>query len=198
LKFFTTTLPFNEREIINSILQGEKERNKGEEYLFNRYAYFIKEAVIKYSISYEDAFDLYSDSVISAIEKIRSHSFEERSSLKTWLHSIFHHKYVDFIRRKTTNKNSVHRFQNISDAIMQFSDESKTIIQQLITNTDYEMLKKKLLELGNNCQELLLLWANEYSDNEIVSFMSYKTANVVKTTRLRCLQKLRELYKGMN
>lgn len=176
-------------------MRGEKERNKGEEHLFNRYTYFIKEAVIKYSISYEEAFDLYSDSVISAIEKIRNHSFEGRSSLKTWLHSIFHHKYVDFIRRKTTNKNSVHRFQNISDAVMQFSDESRTIIQQLIINTDFEVLKKKLFELGNNCKELLLLWANDYSDNEIIGMMSYKTANVVKTTRLRCLQKLRALYK---
>jgi len=107
--FNKPTLSTDEREIIDSIAQNGTERKKGEERLFNRYAYFIKEAVYKYSLSEEDGFDLYSDTIISAIEKIANGSFQGRSSLKTWLYSIFHNKYVDLLRKKTTNKNSIHQ-----------------------------------------------------------------------------------------
>src|ERR1700674_2535264 len=61
VNFFKTILPLDEREIIDSIAQNGTERKRGEERLFNRYAYFIKEAVYKYSLPQEDAFDLYSD-----------------------------------------------------------------------------------------------------------------------------------------
>ena len=99
--FNKPTLSTDEREIIDSIAQNGVERKKGEERLFNRYAYFIKEAVYKYSVSEEDGFDLYSDTILSAIEKIANGSFQGRSSLKTWLYSIFHNKYVDLLRKKT-------------------------------------------------------------------------------------------------
>jgi len=186
--------PSDEHEIIFHLTSGGAGRRKGEELLFTYFAYFIKDAIYKYSLSYEEAFDLYSDTIIAGIEKIVKGSFQGQSSLKTWLYSIFHNKYVDLIRKKTTNKNSVHRVIEIPDVMMQISDEARTIIQDLIAKTDYEELRQKLLQIGTNCKELLLFWADGYSDKEIVDLMKYKTPDVVKTTRLRCLDKLKQLY----
>ena len=192
--FNKPTLSADEREIIDSILQNGAGRKKGEERLFNRYAYFIKEAIYKYSMSEEDSFDLYSDTIISAIEKIASGSFQGRSSLKTWLYSIFHNKYVDFLRKRTTNKSSIHQTLSISDLLLQISDQSKTIVQKLVDKTDWEILRERLLQVGENCRQMLLLWADGYSDKNIAGLMEYKTSDVVKTSRLRCLEKLKQLY----
>jgi len=194
MNLFKAIAPSDERQIIDNLTLSGVDRRKGEELLFKRYTYFIKDAIHKYSLSYEEAFDLYSDTIISAIEKIVTGSFRGDSSLKTWLYSIFHNKYVDLIRKRTTNKNSVNRVVEIPDLLMQVSDQARTIIQELIMKTDHEVLRQKLLEIGNNCKELLLLWANDYSDREIVDLMKYKTPDVVKTTRLRCLDKLKQLY----
>jgi len=193
--FNKPTLTADEREIIDSITQNGAGRKKGEERLFNRYAYFIREAVYKYSLPEEDAFDLYSDTIISAIEKIASGSFQGRSSLKTWLYSIFHNKYVDLLRKKTTNKNSVHNTLSISDLLLQVSDQSKTIVQKLVEKTDWEILRERLVEVGESCRQMLLLWAEGYSDKDIAGLMEYKTSDVVKTSRLRCLEKLKQLYR---
>ena len=193
--FNKPTLSTDEREIIDSITQNGAGRKKGEERLFNRYAYFIKEATYKYSLSEEDAFDLYSDTIISAIEKIASGSFQGRSSLKTWLYSIFHNKYVDFLRKKTTNKSSVHQTLSISDPLLQVSDPSKTIVQKLVDKTDWEILRERLVQVGESCRQMLLLWADGYSDKDIAGLMEYKTSDVVKTSRLRCLEKLKQLYR---
>ena len=192
--FNKPTLSADEREIIDSILQNGAGRKKGEERLFNRYAYFIKEAIYKYSMSEEDSFDLYSDTIISAIENIASGSFQGRSSLKTWLYSIFHNKYVDFLRKRTTNKSSIHQTLSISDLLLQISDQSKTIVQKLVDKTEWEILRERLLQVGENCRQMLLLWADGYSDKNIAGLMEYKTSDVVKTSRLRCLEKLKQLY----
>ena len=194
VNFFKPFLPPDEREIIDGIAQNGTERKKREERLFNRYAYFIKEAVYKYSLSQEEAFDLYSDTIISAIEKIANGSFQERSSLKTWVYQIFHNKYVDLLRKKTTNKNSIHQTLSISDLLLEISDHSKSIVQKLVDKTDWEILRERLVQVGENCRQMLLLWADGYSDKEIAVAMEYKTSDVVKTSRLRCLEKLKQLY----
>jgi RNA polymerase sigma-70 factor (ECF subfamily) len=194
VNFFKPFLPTDEREIIDSIHQTGAERKKGEERLFNRYAYLIKEGIYKYSLLQEEAFDLYSDTIISAIEKIADGSFQGRSSLKTWLYQIFHNKYVDLLRKKSTNKHSIHKTLSISDLLYQVSDASKTIVQELADKTDWELLRQKLNQLGENCKQMLLFWAEGYSDKEIAGTMEYKTSDVVKTSRLRCLEKLKQLY----
>ncbi len=189
------TLPVpKDLEIIDSLRQNNAGRRKAEEHLFNGFVYFIREGIRKYSLTEEDAFDVYSDTILSAIEKISTGLFEGRSSLKTYLFRIFHNKCVDQIRKLTTNKNKIHRTTSAPDLLLQLSDSAKSIIQQLADRSDFEVLKLKLNELGDNCRKLLGLFADGYSDKEIAITMDYKTAEVVKTSRLRCLDKLRQSY----
>jgi len=195
MPFKQPTPPAFDRDIIHNLLQDGIDRKKGEEQLFSQYAYFIEQAMHKYSFPEDDAFNIYADTIIAAITRITNGSFEGRSSLKTWLFQIFHHKCVDLIRKNATNKSSVHRAQSISDIFLQMADSAKTVIQEMMEKTDKTHLKQKLDEIGENCRRILMQWAEGYSDKEISASMEYKTADVVKTSRLRCLEKLRQLYK---
>jgi RNA polymerase sigma factor (sigma-70 family) len=190
-----TLLHAAEREIIDGLLETGTNRRKSEEQLFNRFAYFINEGMHKQGLLQEQAFDVYADTVLSAIEKIRNGSFEGRSSLKTWIYQIYHNKCVDVIRKATTNKSSVHRTLSVDDTLFQLSDPAKSVIQQLTDRTDWDTLKQRLNEIGDNCRQMLLHWADGNTDKQIAETMGYKTADVVKTSRLRCLEKLRQLYK---
>lgn len=183
-----------DEELIKSLQQNTGLKRKAEEELFNRHAYFIKEGMHKYSLTEEDAFDAYSDTILQAIGNITRGLFEQRASLKTYLYRIFNNKCVDLIRKKTTNKSSIHQTTPISDMLTIIADTAKTVIQQLIEKTDFDILKNKMAELGDNCKKLLAMFADGYSDKEIAVLMEYKTADVVKTSRLRCLDKLRQLY----
>lgn len=185
----------SDQELINSLKGIDGDRRKGEEELFTRYSYLIKEGERKYSLHGDEVFNAYADAVLSVIEKIKDGSFKGLSSIKTYLYQVFHNKCVDILRKKTTNKQSVHQTVLLSERMSQFSDSAKSIIQQLIEKTDFDLLKQKLNALSDNCRQTLLLWADGFSDKEIAAQLTYKTADVVKTSRLRCLDKLRQLYK---
>jgi len=87
MSYPANTLYPTDQDIIRNLSNGN--RRKGEEDLFNSYAYFIKEGARKYRLPEDEAFDAYSDTVLSAIEKITRGLFEGRSSLKTWLSRFF-------------------------------------------------------------------------------------------------------------
>jgi RNA polymerase sigma factor (sigma-70 family) len=183
-----------DEDIIRNLRQDSMAKRKAEEELFNRYMYFIREGMHKYSLPEEDAFDAYADTILQGIGNIITGVFEKRSSLKTYLFKIFSNKCVDLIRKKTTNKSSVHQTAPISDMLFMLADSAKTIVQQLVERSDINALKKKLGTLGDNCRQLLGLFAEGYTDREIAQSMEYKSPDVVKTSRLRCLDKLRQLY----
>ncbi len=188
------TVISDDEEIIRQLKESKMVRRKAEEELFSRHIYFIKEGINKYSLDQEDAFNAYSDTILQVIENVSADRFEKRSSLKTYLYRIFNNKCVDLIRKKTTNKSSVHQTAPISDMLTMISDPAKTIIQQLVEKNDAALLKAKLTEIGDNCKQLLSMFAEGYNDKEIAATMEYKSPDVVKTSRLRCLDKLRQLY----
>ncbi len=184
----------NDDEMIRIIKENRMEKRQAENQLFNQYSYLIKEGMKKYSLEQEDAFTAYSDAILQTLDNIGGLLFERRSSLKTYLYKIFNNKCVDLIRKKTTNKRSIYQTAPISDVMDMMSDQAKNVIQQLIEKNDFDLLRTRLKELGDNCRKLLLFFADGYNDKEIAVFMEYKTADVVKTSRLRCIEKLRVLY----
>jgi RNA polymerase sigma factor (sigma-70 family) len=183
-----------DQEIIEQLRQGGIDKRRSEEQLFNRFAYFIREGMTKHALSEDESFNAYSDTILAALENIRNTHFEARASLKTYLYQIFHNKCVDLLRKRTTNKNSVNRPETISDKLMLLSDTARSIVQKLIDKADWNLLKEKLNQLEEKCRQLLMFWGENYSDREIASLLQYKTADVVKTSRLRCLERLRKLY----
>ena len=187
--------PF-EQDIINKLMEDGIGRKKAEEQLFTHYAYFIEQAMHKYSFPEDEAFNIYADTIMVAITRITDGTFEGRSTLKTWLFQIFHNKCVDLVRKNATNKSSVHHSLSISGMVFQMADTAKLVIQEMMEKTDTELIKQKLKEIGESCRRLLLLWADGYNDKEIAAAMEYKSADVVKTSRLRCLEKLKHLYKN--
>ena len=191
---FLSSSQGSDEEIIRNLTATGTNKRKGEDELFSRFAYFIKVGIDRYNIKEDDSFDAYSDTILSAIDSIRSGLFESRSSLKTYLFKVFHNKCVDIVRKNTTNKSSVNHTTAIDTMLMQLSDSAKSVVQQIIEQSDFDEMKRRLSELGENCRSLLTMFAEGYADKEIALLMEYKSAEVVKTSRLRCLDKLRKMY----
>lgn len=184
----------------NKILFGLKaeyaERCSHEKLLYQQFYYFIDEGCRKYNLNYDDSFSAYSDALLSAIHNIVAGRFDGRSSIKTYLYQIFSNKCIDLVRKNTTNKQQVHKTMPVADTMNLLPDNAKNIIEKLVTSELKASVKQQLDTLGYKCKEILLMFEDGLTDKEISEYLSYSNAAVVKTTRLRCLEKLREKVLG--
>lgn len=177
------------------IRAGGPQRRLYENKLYEKYDYLIAEGVRKHRLTEDDCASAYSDAILTLFEHITNGRFEGRSELRTYLYQIFSNKCVDAIRKKTTNRSSVHDAYSLDDTLMQLPDAARSVVQSLIAQSDVEDLHRHLNELGDKCRSMILAWGEGYSDDEIAQTMGYNSAAVAKTSRLRCMEKLRERYR---
>jgi RNA polymerase sigma factor (sigma-70 family) len=194
MNFFSRGTLSDEAILSGIVSDGILQRNT-ENKLYEQYFYFIKDATFKHKLSEDEAASLYTDSVLAFIDNVRVNRFQGNSAIKTYLYQIFSNKCVDFIRKTTTNKMSVHEAEPIEDFVLMMADDSKNILQELISENEVRILKTKISQLGDKCQQMVVAWSEGFTDIQIAQELGYQTANVAKTSRLRCLDKLRELYK---
>lgn len=181
--------------ILTGIRAGGTQRRLYENKLYEKYRYLVREARFKHKISEDDAESAYSDAVLTVIEHIGSGRFEGRSEVKTYLTQIFTNKCVDIIRKNTTNKADVHQNAvGLEDALTWLPDETQSAVRKLIIENEIEVLRQRLRTIGDKCRAMILAWGEGFSDEEIAQTMGYNTAAVAKTSRLRCLEKLKQKY----
>src|SRR6218665_1051475 len=167
--------------IIESILNGGIEGQKYENNLYEKYLYLIQDGVRKHQIEQHESASVYSDTVLATIDHIVNHRFERRSSLKTYIFQIFSNQCVSLIRKKATNR-AAPSYDTVllSEIMNMMNDSTQTVIQQIIEKEEETRLLERLDKVGEKCKELLLLWANGYSDKEIQEILAYGSADVVK------------------
>ncbi|MEO8584480.1 MAG: sigma-70 family RNA polymerase sigma factor [Flavitalea sp.] len=187
-----------ERAILEGLLRGGSDRRLQEKRLYENFHYFIKQGTQKYSLPEEECASAYSDTIITVIDSVVSGKFERRSSIKSYAFRIFANKCVDALRKLTTNKQGIYQTSSIEGLVTQLPDKVRSIVQEIILRNEKTQMMQKLQELGEKCRQLLLYFEDGYSDKEISSIMQYNSAEVVKTSRLRCIEKLKEKITGNN
>lgn len=188
-----TKIP-QDSSIIEGIRTGGHQRRTFENHLYSKYAYLIRDGQRKHRLSEDDCSMAYSDTVLTVIEHLASGRFKGHSELKTYIHQIFSNKCVDLIRRNTTKKAQVHQPEQLTDALNLLPDEARSVIQEIMQEQDMDLLRHRLGEIGDKCHRILWAWGEGYKDEEIAVQLDYQSAAVAKTSRRRCLDKLRELY----
>jgi RNA polymerase sigma factor (sigma-70 family) len=184
-----------DQELIDGIRTGGQQQRYFENYLYDQYIYLIRDAVRKHQLDDEEASIVYSDTILTSIESIATGRFEARSTIKTYIHQIFLNKCVDVMRKKTTKHSLDYQRVSLQDLLTPIPDNKRSILIDIIKQQDYSQLNGFIKLLGERCQEILKKWSEGFTDEEISKEYKYTSAGVAQTTRLRCLEKLREFYK---
>lgn len=167
-----------------------------EKELYLKYKYFIEEGVRKHRLDYDDSFSAYSDAIFSVIINVIRQDFQNRSSLKTYLFQIYTNKCIDLVRKRMAAKDSVHHSASAPELLGQLPDSAKSVVEKLIHQQKVQQVRQFLNMIGEKCKEILLLFEDGYTDGEIALQLKYNNAAVVKTTRLRCLEKIKMKFNG--
>ncbi len=187
-----------DEDFITGIQQDYPQRQVWENKLYLTFRYLIKEAVWKHKLQEDEASMAYSDAILATIKHIEANTFEQRSSLKTYIYKIYRYKCIDFLRAAQTHKSGAGNREELDIYLELLPDEQQDTMRQLCAKYEVAVLKKKIQMMENRCKQIILAWGEGYQDREIAEDLGYQSPAVAKTSRLRCLKKLKESYKTVN
>jgi len=169
----------------------EQLRSGDQELLVKIYAEYKIEFLAytsRFSISDEDAVDIYQDSMIVLYENILSGKLTTlTSSVKTYLFAIGKYKIYNTLKVKV----SLVDFEDYEFLLAEDNEEF------LLREKNIEQLQKAYLQLGCKCKEVIKLFYYEnLTIKEIKNRLAYTSKDVVKTQKSRCIKQIKDILLG--
>lgn len=151
---------------------------------------FLAWACKRYSCSEEDAADLYQDAVIVLYENALAGKIDGNSKLRTYLFGVGRNlilknfeRYKRFADKEAEEEQDLRAYADAVD-------------EPIILNERQQMLQAALRELGEACRRLLIrFYYDRYSTEAIMAEFGYKTKDVVKSQKARCMRGLRNMLR---
>jgi len=144
---------------------------------------FLAFATHKYNLSNYDSEDIFHDTIIAFRQNLVDGKINNLDvPFKTYLFAIGKNKIVDYLKREENNMT----FPPDDFPILPEEDDPElTIIKR------NETVYREVSQMGNPCKKILLLYYwHDKSMNEIAEQMNYKSPDVAKTNKSRCIKKI--------
>ncbi|MDA0196626.1 MAG: sigma-70 family RNA polymerase sigma factor [Bacteroidetes bacterium] len=174
-----------EKELLSRIRSGDE---RAMESVYTNYRNdFIRWSKAKYSISANDSLDHYQDTVTIFFEKVMNGTLTEiESTIKTYLFGIGKN------RIKQRIDSEIRKEQHTAALVehYRFLAENDEMIETF--NAAQEATRRVFDSIGEPCKTILKLFYFEKKVmTEIAKEMGHKSEAVSRTTKKRCLEKIR-------
>ncbi|TVR83357.1 MAG: sigma-70 family RNA polymerase sigma factor [Saprospirales bacterium] len=145
-----------------------------------------------YGANFEDAEDMFHESLIVLLDKIKAGQHQDSFDTKNYLISIAKNIW----RNRLKKMDSERKYEQV----ILSSSEIKAVEPQeslLILNERSELLQTILNKLSEQCRSILALWMQDFSMRDIATKMSLSSEKIARKYKYRCHKKLVEyLYKN--
>lgn len=173
--------------------EDEKERSDGLMLLKEEMFGLVISMIMKGGSSKEDAEEVFWDGLLVVDLEARKNRFGPKDNIQGFLKKVCKNIWLKRIRKKTP------KFSNLDDYKDYISEEESGTPLFLLMD---DHIKKKIIiildQLKPGCKEILsLAFLQELSPKEIKERLKMKSLDVVKTTKNRCMKKLRDFLDGL-
>jgi len=147
----------------------------------------------KYLVDADTAIEMYQESITTFFEKIKSgQQTTLDGDIKAYVFGIGKNKILQ--QRDQFAKSNRHAI-SLSEHLHFISQEEE---RSAIFDNAVDVTRQLMAEMGQPCQSLLYAFYFQHlSMDQIAVKFGYKTEGVARTTKKRCIQKIRELvFKG--
>jgi RNA polymerase sigma-70 factor (ECF subfamily) len=151
---------------------------------------FLGWACKRYACSEADAADLYQDAVIVLYENALAGKIAGNSRLRTYLFGV---------GRNLILKN-IERYKHFADKEIEEEEDLRgyegAVDEPIMLSERQALLQVALGELGEACRRLLIrFYYDRYSTEAIMAEFGYKTKDVLKSQKARCMRGLRNMLR---
>lgn len=178
-------LALNEKAQLEGLAKNDKEIIES---IYAAHYGMVQSLVINNSGSYDDARDIFQETMIVLYEKARSGSFELNCQLKTYIYSVSRRLWLKKL-------NSSQRFVPDIGNVFETVPVDDQLEQHDKRNNDFSMMEKAMSGLGEPCKTLLeAFYLQKRKMTDIASQFGYTNADNAKNQKYKCLARLRKLF----
>ncbi len=136
----------------------------------------------------EDAKDVFQEGIMLMYQKLQSADFQMASSFFTYFYAVCRNIWSNKRRKKSFGEVS------LTDEITSMYKEVPEA--QFHQSEQYTLYRKKFLELGAECQQILSLFFAKTKMTEIVEKMNFSSVSYAKKRKFICKERLVNLIQG--
>jgi len=131
----------------------------------------------KYKFLFDDVFH---DSIINFIRAVQKPGFEFTGNPKDYLKRVMKNSFLSILKRRKINVNNL----DLEKIDVKYEED-------YFINFDRKQILNDLLsKIGEDCKNVLTLWAMKFKMIEIANSLNYGTENYAKKKKHICLKKL--------
>jgi RNA polymerase sigma factor (sigma-70 family) len=170
-------------------LEGLAQNDRGIiEALYAAHYNMVQSLVINNSGSYDDARDIFQETMIVLYEKSKSGNFELNCQLKTYIYSVARRLWL---KKLNQSQKFVPDIGNVFETV----PVEEQLEQHTQQNNDFNMMEKAMAGLGEPCKTLLeAFYLQKRTMTDIASQFGYTNADNAKNQKYKCLARLKKLF----
>lgn len=177
---------YSDIDFINGIKSNDEKLLKA---LYQHYYRMIRHYILSNSGTETDVKDVYHETLLIVIRTVQKEDFILTSSLSTFIYAISKRLWLKHLNK---NKSFLSAYDSVEPAEEDFE---KLLEENIQKENNIQKIQIALQQIGGNCYELLKLFYYQHvSMDTIAQKLRYTNADVAKSQKYKCLQKLKKIF----
>jgi DNA-directed RNA polymerase specialized sigma24 family protein len=174
----------------DKILKGLLENDRDVvDYVYNNYFNAIKNFVLNYGGTKEDAWDIFQDSIMVIYDQAKEGDLQIKTSFMTYLLTISKYRWFKLIR--DGNKKFYETVENNFEVEKAwYLDNASELDEAFEKEERVKLFIRHYQRLSESCQEMLKLVAQGVSVKELTAKFGYKSKGFTYKKRRTCKERL--------
>ena len=176
---------FNEQQLLNGLAKNDA---RAIETIYKNNFSMVQAFIINNNGSYDDARDIFQESMIVLYENVKTDSFVLTCQIKTYVYSICRRLWLKRLQQMSRFSGQV---ENLEETV---PVEEDLEIQEK-RNADFAIMERAMGSLGEPCKSLLeAYYLQKKGMTEIAETFGYTNADNAKNQKYKCLVRLKKLF----
>ena len=175
----------NEQQLLNGFAKNDA---RAIETIYKNNFSMVQAFILNNNGSYDDARDIFQESMIVLYENVRTDSFVLTCQIKTYVYSICRRLWLKRLQQMSRFSGQV---ENLEETVPVEED----LEMQEKRNADFAIMERAMGSLGEPCKSLLeAYYLQKKGMTEIAETFGYTNADNAKNQKYKCLVRLKKLF----
>jgi RNA polymerase sigma factor (sigma-70 family) len=175
----------NEQALLKGLALND---NKAIETIYKQNYSMVQSFVLNNNGSYDDARDIFQESMIVLYEKAKTESFVLNCKINTYVYSICRRLWLKRLQQQS-------KFSNNLESIEETVQVDEDLEQHQQRNNEFTIMERSMSSLGEPCKSLLEgYYLKKLDMQSLAKEFGYTNADNAKNQKYKCLMRLKKLF----